>query len=71
MDKIEAEEDEEDILDLEESKKGFGRVIERVVLVLVAEKLEQFPVPGKIIVYSSSIKGADSLGEILGYEIYY
>jgi hypothetical protein len=31
---------EEDILGLKKSKKGFGKTIERVVLVLVAEKLE-------------------------------
>jgi hypothetical protein len=33
-------EEKEDILGLKESKKGFGRVIEKAMLVLVAEKLE-------------------------------
>ncbi len=46
-------------------------MIKRAVLVLVTEKLEQFPAPGKIIIYSSSVKGADCLGAILGYEVYY
>jgi hypothetical protein len=41
------------------------------VLVLVAEKLEQFPDLGKIIVYSSSINGADSLRKVLRYKVYY
>jgi len=40
LDKIEVEENKKDILDLEKNKKGFGRIIERAVLVLVTEKLE-------------------------------
>ena len=40
LEKVEAEEEEDNILDLKESKKGFGRVIERAILILVAEKLE-------------------------------
>src|SRR6187402_3553284 len=68
---VEREEGEEDILGSKERKKGFGSVIERAVLALVAEKLEQFPAPGKIIVYSSSVDGADGLGEALGCEVYH
>ena len=71
LEEVEAEEEEEDILGLKERKKGFGRVIEKAVLVLVAEKLEQFPAPGKVIVYSSSVDGADSLGVVLGCEVYH
>ncbi len=41
------------------------------MLALVAEKLEQFPAMGKVIVYSSSVDGADSLGEVLGCEVYH
>jgi hypothetical protein len=60
-----------DILGLKESKKGFGRAMEMAVLALVAEKLEPFPAPGKVIIYSSSVDSADSLGEALGCEVYY
>ncbi len=56
---------------LKAKKEGFRRVIKRAVLALVTEKLEQFPTPGKIIIYSSSIKGADCLGAVLGYKVYY
>jgi superfamily II DNA helicase RecQ len=38
---------------------------------LVAEKLEQYPVPSKIVVYSSSIDQTVEVGEVLGYPIYY
>jgi hypothetical protein len=40
LEEVETEEEEEDILGLKERKKGFGRAIERAVLVLVVEKLE-------------------------------
>jgi superfamily II DNA helicase RecQ len=65
------EEEEEDVLGLKAEKEGFGRAIKRAVLALVTEKLEQFPAPGKIIIYSSSVKGADRLGAVLGCEVYH
>lgn len=67
---LEMEEDEVDVLGGGQ-REGVGRAIERAVLELVAEKLEQFPAPGKIIIYSSSVKGAESLGEALGCEVYH
>lgn len=36
----------------------------REVLTLMARKLKQFPAPRKIIIYSSSVDGEDSLGEV-------
>jgi hypothetical protein len=71
LEEVEEEEEEDDILGLKECKKGFGRAIEKAVLVLVAEKLEQFPVPGKVIIYSNSVNGVDSLGAALRCEVYY
>ncbi len=71
LEEVKAEKEEDNILGLKESKKGFRRAIERVVLVLVAKKLEQFLVLGKVIIYSSSVNSADSLGVILGCEVYY
>jgi hypothetical protein len=68
---VEKEEEEEDILGLKERKKGFKRAIKRVVLALVIEKLKQFLAPGKVIVYNSSVKSADSLKEALRCEVYY
>ncbi len=71
LEEVEVEKEEDNILGLKESKKGFRRAIERVVLVLVAEKLEQFLVLGKVIVYSSSVNSINSLGAVLGYKVYY
>ncbi len=71
LEEVEAEKEEDNILGLKESKKGFRRAIERVVLVLVAEKLEQFLALGKVIIYSNSVNSADSLGAVLECEVYY
>ena len=40
LNKIEIEENEKDILDLEKSKKGFRRIIKKIILILIIEKLE-------------------------------
>jgi hypothetical protein len=71
LEEMDEEEEEGEILGLRNARRGFGRAIEKAVLALVAEKLEQYPAPGKVIVYSSSIDSADSLGEALGCEVYY
>jgi superfamily II DNA or RNA helicase len=52
-------------------KRGFPTVIQDAVLQLVQEKLQQYPAPAKIIIYSSSIAGAKQLGELLECEVYY
>ena len=40
MNKIEIEKDKKDILDLEKNKKEFKRIIKKIILVLIIEKLE-------------------------------
>lgn len=67
---MEAEKEEEDILGLKESKRGFGRAIEGSVGNGDRE-IREFLTPGKVIVYISSIEGADSLGEEFGCEEYH
>jgi superfamily II DNA helicase RecQ len=47
------------------------QAIERAVLALIARKLQEYPTPGKIIVYSSRVVGAERLGEALGCEVYH
>lgn len=40
LEEVKAKEKEKEILSLKERKKGFSKVIEKVVLVLVTEKLK-------------------------------
>ena len=40
LNKIEIKKNKKDILDLEKNKKGFERIIKKVILVLIIEKLE-------------------------------
>jgi hypothetical protein len=68
---VKEKEKEDNILSLKEYKKGFKRAIKRVVLALVAKKLKQFLALGKVIVYSSSVNGADSLKAALRCKVYY
>lgn len=54
-----------------ESSIGFKPEINEAVLQLVKQKLEEYPRPAKIIIYSSIINGAEGLAEVLGCELYY
>jgi hypothetical protein len=40
LNKVKVKEDKEDVLNLKESKKGFKRVIKRIILILITEKLK-------------------------------
>lgn len=50
---------------------GFNQAIQEEVLDLVKRKLIEYPAPSKIVIYSSSVVGADKLGEALGCEVYH
>ena len=52
-------------------KVGFDAVIHDALSQLVGQKLKEYAMPAKIIVYCSSIKGAEELGEILGCDVYH
>jgi hypothetical protein len=71
LNKVKVKENEEDVLDLKESKKGFKRVIKRAVLILIIKKLKQFLALGKIIIYNNNVKGINNLREALRCEVYY
>jgi superfamily II DNA helicase RecQ len=45
--------------------------VQMQVLQLVEEKLEQYPAPGKIMIYSSRVEEVEELGEVLGCEVYH
>lgn len=50
---------------------GFDVVMHEAVLQLVQQKLGEYPAPAKMIIYCSSIKGAEGLSEALGCEVYH
>lgn len=50
---------------------GFAPVINGAVAQLVQQKLVEYPAPAKMIIYSSIVKGAEDLGEVLGCKAYH
>ena len=58
-------------LEWKADKAGFEPVIEKAVAQLVQQKLEEYPPPAKMIIYSSVVLGAERLAEALGCEVYH